>query len=123
MPRNTGPVISALRTPASAANLPALEGRPQTVLGDQCNVLACEREDVDIVVIAVGGMQGIFPLIAALEQGKKVALANKESIVCGGELLGPLLNRNRANLFPVDSEHSAVFQCLQGLGSASEVHA
>lgn len=70
--------------------------------------------DADIVVVAVVGMIGLKAVIAALEAGKAVALANKESLVAGGSIVTELLRRGKGKLYPVDSEHSAVWQCLQG---------
>jgi 1-deoxy-D-xylulose-5-phosphate reductoisomerase len=69
---------------------------------------------VDIVLSAVVGAVGLSPLVAALRAGKKVALANKEALIVAGELLSDLARRHGAELLPVDSEHSAIFQCLGG---------
>lgn len=68
----------------------------------------------DIVVTAVVGMIGIRPTIAAIEAGKDIALANKETLVAAGHLIMPLAQANKVNILPVDSEHSALFQCLNG---------
>jgi len=89
--------------------------------GEDANILAATLDEADTVVIAISGMKAIYPLRAALKAGKRVALANKESIVCGGELLKDELDAYRERLFPVDSEHSALFQCMQGLSDQSEV--
>lgn len=75
---------------------------------------AASRPDVDIVVNALVGAAGLEPTLAALEAGKRVALANKESLVVGGSLVIQALERGGGELIPVDSEHSAVFQCLDG---------
>ncbi len=72
------------------------------------------RADVDIVVNALVGAAGLEPTLAALAAGKRVALANKESLVVGGALVMRALKEGGGELIPVDSEHSAVFQCLQG---------
>jgi 1-deoxy-D-xylulose-5-phosphate reductoisomerase len=72
------------------------------------------ESDADIVLNSFVGYAGFEPTLAALQSGKKVALANKESLVVGGELLKPYLGLNDAKLIPVDSEHSAIFQCLVG---------
>lgn len=69
----------------------------------------------EVALIAIVGAQGLRPTLAALEAGRTVALANKESLVCGGELVRRALARGGGRLVPVDSEHSAVFQCLQGV--------
>lgn len=68
----------------------------------------------DIVVTAVVGMIGIKPTIAAIKAGKDIALANKETLVCAGHIIIPLSKEYGVRLLPVDSEHSAIFQCLQG---------
>ena len=68
----------------------------------------------DIVVTAVVGMIGIKPTIAAIKAGKDIALANKETLVCAGHIIIPLVKECNVRLLPVDSEHSAIFQCLQG---------
>lgn len=69
---------------------------------------------VDVVVNALVGYAGLHPTVAAVEAGKKVALANKESLVVGGSLVMPLSARHKAPILPIDSEHSAIFQCLVG---------
>lgn len=71
-------------------------------------------EEADIVVSALVGMIGIEPTIEAIKAKKDIALANKESLCCAGHIIMPLAKRMKVNIFPVDSEHSAVFQCLQG---------
>ncbi len=70
--------------------------------------------DTDIVLTAMVGFSGLKPTIAALEAGKAIALANKETLVAAGGLIMPLARRKGAPILPVDSEHSAIFQCLQG---------
>ena len=75
----------------------------------------------DIVVTAVVGMVGLRPTLAALERGKRVALANKETMVCAGELVMETARRQGGEIIPVDSEHSAIFQCLRGCAGKGEV--
>lgn len=70
--------------------------------------------EADMVVVALVGMIGILPTISAIKAGKKIALANKETLVCAGHLIMPMLSEYRAELFPIDSEHSAIWQCLRG---------
>ena len=70
--------------------------------------------DADIVLTSLVGMIGIRPTIAAIEAGKDVALANKETLVAAGDLIMPLVSKHNVKLLPVDSEHSAIFQCLNG---------
>lgn len=77
--------------------------------------------DADTVVTAVVGMVGLQPTLAAIEEGKRIALANKETLVCGGELVMDAADRYGAEIVPVDSEHSAIFQCLRGCGDRGEI--
>ena len=73
--------------------------------------VACINE-ADIIVTAVVGMIGIQPTIAAIKAKKNIALANKETLVCAGHIIMPLAREMNINIYPVDSEHSAIFQCL-----------
>ena len=75
---------------------------------------AATEESADVVLTAVVGMIGIRPTIAAIEAGKDIALANKETLVTAGHLIMPLAKEKGVKILPVDSEHSAIFQCLQG---------
>ena len=69
-------------------------------------------EDCDVALIAAGGFAGLSYTLAAIAAGKRVALANKESLVCGGELVMRAAKESGVEIVPVDSEHSAIFQCL-----------
>ncbi len=71
-------------------------------------------EEADMLVTAIVGMIGIIPTIEAIKAGKDIALANKETLVTAGHLIMPLANEYKVNILPVDSEHSAIFQCLIG---------
>lgn len=73
-----------------------------------------QQDDVDIVVSALVGFAGLQPTIAAIKAKKNIALANKETLVVAGELMIPLAEKHNVELLPVDSEHSAIFQCLVG---------
>lgn len=80
-------------------------------------LIACATEaSADMTVNSVVGMIGILPTIAAIKAGKDIALANKETLVTAGHIIMPLVEQYNVKLLPVDSEHSAVFQCLQGAG-------
>ena len=79
-------------------------------------VEAAAGTDAQMVVTAVVGMIGLRPTIAAMEAGKDIALANKETLVTAGHLIMPLAAEKGVRILPVDSEHSAIFQCLQGAG-------
>ena len=82
--------------------------------GEGCLIEAATRPDVDIVLNAVVGAAGLGATIAALESGKRVALANKESLVMGGSLVLEAARSGGGELVPVDSEHSAILQCIAG---------
>ena len=75
---------------------------------------------VDVVVLAISGIAALLPLLSALKAGKRVAIANKESLVCGGDIVKKALLQGGGELLPVDSEQSAIFQCLQN-GRRNEV--
>lgn len=77
-----------------------------------CKIAALEEND--IVLNSVVGMVGLLPTLTAIKAGKDVALANKETLVAGGTLVTALAEEKGVNIYPVDSEHSAIFQCLQG---------
>lgn len=76
-----------------------------------------EMQPVDIVLTAMVGYSGLKPTINAIKAGKKIALANKETLVVAGELICGLTEKYKASILPVDSEHSAIFQCLAGEGN------
>ncbi|MGH7670380.1 MAG: 1-deoxy-D-xylulose-5-phosphate reductoisomerase [Gemmatimonadaceae bacterium] len=88
--------------------------RPDWCLGPECLTRAVLQPDVDIVLNAVVGSVGLDATLAALEQGKRVALANKETLVMGGHLVAAAARRGGGEIVPVDSEHSAVLQCIAG---------
>ena len=69
---------------------------------------------VDVVLAAIVGYSGLKPTIAAIRAGKKIALANKETLVVAGEIISKLVRESGSRIIPVDSEHSAIFQCLVG---------
>lgn len=84
-------------------------------------IKAASMPESDTVVTAVVGMVGLRPTLAAIEQGKRIALANKETLVCAGELVMAAARKHHAEIIPVDSEHSAIFQCLQGCNNQKEI--
>ena len=85
------------------------------IVPDMDGLLAvAEMEDSEILVTAIVGMIGIRPTIAAIKKGKDIALANKETLVTAGHIIMPLVAKMGVSIFPVDSEHSAIFQSLQG---------
>ena len=93
----------------------ALDGLPIKVFAGAdsiCQIAA--MSPIDTVVTAMVGYSGLLPTVKAIEAGKKIALANKETLVVAGELVTDLALRNRVDIVPIDSEHSAIFQCLVG---------
>ena len=82
---------------------------------------AATIDEADTVVTAVVGMIGLKPTLAAIEKKKRIALANKETLVCAGELVMDAADRYGAEIVPVDSEHSAIFQCVQGCRDRGEI--
>lgn len=73
-----------------------------------------EMDTIDVVLTALVGYSGLIPTVNAIKFGKQIALANKETLVVAGEIITALAKENRVNIYPVDSEHSAIFQCLTG---------
>jgi 1-deoxy-D-xylulose-5-phosphate reductoisomerase len=90
------------------------EPHPGWRMGAECLVEAAGRADVDIVLNAVVGAAGLDATLAALSQGKRVALANKETLVMAGDLVGRVCAQGGGEIVPVDSEHSAILQCIAG---------
>ena len=82
--------------------------------GEEAVASAAAAGDIDVAINALVGYAGLAPTVAAIEAGKKLALANKESLVVGGAYVMPLAMKRRAPILPIDSEHSAIFQCLVG---------
>ena len=93
----------------------------QVLAGEEGLLTAATAEEADTLVTAVMGSVGLAPTLAAIRQGKRIALANKETLVCAGELVMAAAAEYDAEIIPVDSEHSAVFQCLQGCRDRGEV--
>ncbi len=82
--------------------------------GSEALAQIVEHSEVDIVLTAVVGYAGLLPTINAIKSGKRIALANKETLVVAGDLITKLAIENKVEIIPVDSEHSAIFQCLAG---------
>lgn len=93
-----------------------LSDKDVTVYSGMEGLIACAAEtECEIVVAAMVGMIGLQPVIAAMKAGKDIALANKETLVTAGHIIMQLANEYHVKILPVDSEHSAIFQCLQGI--------
>ena len=93
----------------------------EVLAGEEGLLAAATLAESDTLVTAVMGSVGLAPTLAAIRQGKLIALANKETLVCAGELVMSAAAEYGAEIIPVDSEHSAVFQCLQGCRDRGEV--
>lgn len=88
---------------------------PEILAGQEGVVEVARYGDAEAVVTGIVGCAGLLPTIAAIEAGKDIALANKETLIAGGPVVLPLIQKHGIKLTPADSEHSAIFQCLQGL--------
>ncbi len=95
-----------------------MNGMTEVLSGEEALLEVVARADVDLVISALVGFAGLRPTLHAIEAGKHVALANKETLVVGGAMIMEKVQRHGVRLLPVDSEHSAILQCLQG----EEIH-
>jgi len=91
-----------------------IHNRPEIMFGEDGYRTAAIHQDVDTVVSAVVGAAGLLPTLAAISAGKHIALANKETLVMAGDIVMCQAKQNNVSILPVDSEHSAIFQCLAG---------
>ncbi|MEM7062277.1 MAG: 1-deoxy-D-xylulose-5-phosphate reductoisomerase [Cyanobacteria bacterium P01_B01_bin.77] len=113
------PEIVAIRDESKLTELKEaladLDPQPQILAGADGIVEVARYGDAEAVVTGIVGCAGLLPTIAAIEAGKDIALANKETLIAGGPVVLPLVEKHGVKLLPADSEHSAIFQCLQGL--------
>ena len=121
--RRHHPELAVLMDEAAAADLKVrLADTDIKVLGGMGGLTeAAALESADTVITAVVGMVGLRPTLAAIREGKRIALANKETLVCAGDLVLEEAKDYGAEIIPVDSEHSALFQCLEGNRNRGEV--
>ena len=89
--------------------------------GEEGLVRAAQMDETDCVITAVVGMVGLKPTLAAIRSKKRIGLANKETLVCAGELVMAEARKNNVEIIPVDSEHSAIYQCLMGCNEHREI--
>ena len=106
--------VMATREAAAALKLRLGDCASEIMYGMQGLLAAATLPEADAVVTAVVGMLGLRPTLAAIDAGKRICLANKETLVCAGELVMARAREKGAEIIPVDSEHSAIFQCLMG---------
>ncbi|MHA5220974.1 1-deoxy-D-xylulose-5-phosphate reductoisomerase [Dysosmobacter sp. Phy] len=121
--RKFRPSLAVLTDEAAARDLAVrLADTGTKVIGGPEGLLeAAVLPEADTVVTAVVGMVGLKPTLAAIEAKKRIALANKETLVCAGQLVMDAADRFGAEIVPVDSEHSAIFQCVQGCRDRREI--
>ena len=121
--RQFHPDLAVLTDEAAARDLRArVADTDTTVVGGFEGLMeAATLPQADTVVTAVVGMVGLRPTLAAIGEKKRIALANKETLVCAGELVMDAAEQAGAEIVPVDSEHSAIFQCLQGCADRREI--
>jgi 1-deoxy-D-xylulose-5-phosphate reductoisomerase len=117
--RQFRPSITAIcaeeKLPALKEAIADLDPQPTLMAGDAGIVEVARYGDAQTVVTGIVGCAGLLPTIAAIEAGKDIALANKETLIAGGPVVLPLIEKHGIKLLPADSEHSAIFQCLQGV--------
>lgn len=110
------PAVAVLANSAKEQELRELIGKVETeiLVGEEGLLALVSGPEVDMVVAAMVGSVGLKPTLKAIESGKDIALANKETLVSGGSLVMPLARQKGVKIIPIDSEHSAIFQCLSG---------
>ncbi|XP_062116274.1 1-deoxy-D-xylulose 5-phosphate reductoisomerase, chloroplastic isoform X2 [Humulus lupulus] len=96
-----------------------VEEMPEIIPGEQGVIEVARHPDVVTVVTGIVGCAGLQPTVAAIEAGKNIALANKETLIAGGPFILPLAHKHKIKILPADSEHSAIFQCIQGLSDGA----
>ncbi|MDM9582464.1 MULTISPECIES: 1-deoxy-D-xylulose-5-phosphate reductoisomerase [unclassified Nostoc] len=108
-------ICSEAKLPALKEALIDLDPQPILLAGDAGVIEVARYGDSQTVVTGIVGCAGLLPTIAAIEAGKDIALANKETLIAGAPVVLPLVEKHGVKLLPADSEHSAIFQCLQGV--------
>ncbi|MFH0877101.1 MAG: 1-deoxy-D-xylulose-5-phosphate reductoisomerase [Candidatus Omnitrophota bacterium] len=113
--REFKPEVAVLADSSRFKDMPAFVGRRTKILvGREGLCQLSSLKEADVVLLAVVGGEAIFPLLSALRAKKTIALANKEAVVMAGEMIRREAKRNHATIIPIDSEQSAIFQCLEG---------
>ncbi|MEH2424650.1 MAG: 1-deoxy-D-xylulose-5-phosphate reductoisomerase [Nostoc sp.] len=111
-------ICSEEKLPALKEAIIDLDPQPILLAGDAGVIEVARYGDAQTVVTGIVGCAGLLPTIAAIEAGKDIALANKETLIAGAPVVLPLVEKHGVKLLPADSEHSAIFQCLQGVPKA-----
>ncbi|PON42523.1 1-deoxy-D-xylulose 5-phosphate reductoisomerase [Trema orientale] len=117
------PQIVAVRNEALVGELKEaladVNEKPEIIPGEQGVIEVARHPDAVTVVTGIVGCAGLQPTVAAIEAGKDIALANKETLIAGGPFILPLAHKHNIKILPADSEHSAIFQCIQGLSDGA----
>ncbi|KPQ37196.1 MAG: 1-deoxy-D-xylulose-5-phosphate reductoisomerase Dxr [Phormidesmis priestleyi Ana] len=103
------------KLPELKAAIASLDPQPIVLAGEDSIAEVARYGDAEAVVTGIVGCAGLLPTLAAIEAGKDIALANKETLIAGGPVVLPMAKKHGVKLLPADSEHSAIFQCLQGV--------
>lgn len=117
--RRFKPKLVSIGNEALAAELKEaladVEPKPEILFGEEGIIEVAQHPEAVSVVTGIVGCAGLKPTVAAIEAGKDIALANKETLIAGGPFVLPLAHKHKVKILPADSEHSAIFQCIQGL--------
>ncbi len=116
------PPLIAVWDEEKAHEFARLTGCPQVLAGPDGLIRLATHPDVDVVVVATSGSDALVPLVRAIQAGKQIALASKELLVMAGELLMRLVREHGVRFVPIDSEHAALCQCLQGVTKDQVAH-
>lgn len=121
--RKYSPKLAVMATQEAAMELQAQVSdlSVEIAWGEEGLIRAATMAEADCVITAVVGMVGLKPTLAAIRAGKRIGLANKETLVCAGELVMAEADKYQTEIIPVDSEHSAIYQCLMGMNHPREI--
>jgi 1-deoxy-D-xylulose-5-phosphate reductoisomerase len=115
--RRFQPALVSLRDPSKVAELRELikdaPRQPEILAGEEGICAVAAHAEADACVTGIVGCAGLKPTVAAIQAGKDICLANKETLIAGGPFVLPLAQKHGVHILPADSEHSAIFQCLQ----------
>jgi len=113
------PVVVSVKSDENAIKLKSLFPDKEILVNGIIDI--AQNADYDIVLISVTGIAGLFPTLEAIKRNKRIALANKETLVTAGDIVMKELEKYNSEIIPVDSEHSAIFQCIQNSGNVSNL--
>jgi 1-deoxy-D-xylulose-5-phosphate reductoisomerase len=109
------PEFVCVNEPSAARELkPRLNGKVKFLSGEEGLIKLAQNKEIDAILLAISGSGALVPLLKAIDCGKRIALANKEALVMAGPLIMKMATRRKAKIIPIDSEQSAIWQCLEG---------